>query len=63
MTLSRAGAESGDTLAVPENIYLHFRQERPQDHLREGIVRCLVPGIDGGSPVNETLNAAWKSSK
>ena len=63
MTLSQVGDEGGDTLAVLKNIYQTFRAERPQDHLSEDVVACLVPGVSGDTPINETLNTAWKSLK
>eukprot|EP00974_Lingulodinium_polyedra_P011627 1122446-Lingulodinium_polyedra.AAC.1 len=58
MTLSHAGDEIGDTLAVLRNIYSRFRPERPQYHLNEDVVMCLAPGIHGDKPVGETLNTS-----
>ena len=63
MNLSSVGDEAGDTLAVLKNIYLSFRTERAQDHLSEDVVVCLTPGVTGDTPINETLQTAWKSLK
>ena len=62
MKLTQAGTEEGDTLAVLKDMYQTFRTERA-DHLSEDVVVCLVPGVSGDSPVNETLTTAWKSLK
>ena len=62
MNLQQVGDEAGDTLAVLKNVYLTYRSERP-DHLSEDIVACLVPGCGMDSPVNEMLQAGWKSLK
>ena len=63
MTLTQVGDEGGDTLAVLKNIYQSYRAERSQDHLSEDIVMCLVPGVSGDAPINDTLNTSWKSLK
>ena len=63
MQLTQPGDDAGDTLAVVKNVYLNFRTERATDHLSEDVVACIVPGRCGDSPMNETLNAAWKSLK
>ena len=63
MDLQQVGDEGGDTLAVLKNVYMAFRTERASDHLSEDIVACIVPGRSGDSPINDTLNTAWKSLK
>jgi len=62
MTFTHAGEESGDTLTVLKEIYTRFRTERA-DHLSEDMLVCLVPGSKADTPVNDMLQAAWRSLK
>ena len=61
MTLSSVDDRVGDTVATLNNIYLALRSERPQDHLNEYAMVHLTPRVAGDSPINETLQTAWKS--
>ena len=40
-----------------------FRAERPQDHLSEYAVECLMTGVAGEIPSIDTLQTAWESLK
>ena len=63
MNLFSVSDEVGDELAVLKNMYLAFRTEGSQDNLSEYDVVCLTPGVTGDSPINDTLQTAWKSLK
>ena len=63
MSMSQAGDEAGDILAVLKNVYQTFSTAREKDNLSEDIVMCLVPGVVGDTPINEPLQTAWRSLK
>ena len=59
---SDIGNEEGDTLVVLKELYGVFRTER-DDHLSEDMLLAVVPGARQDNPVNDALQAAWKSLK
>ena len=63
MICQSVGQADQDILHRVKDTYPAYRTERQPDQLSEDIVATIVPGVSGGTPNHDCLDASWMALK